>query len=92
MNIPKKPPVGEESSTTQIRLARTRTMTAAATLALVGAFIFTGTPAAIAAPASTNNYTSYAADPHAPKPSSPSFGELPRQCMEWPDCGPWPHW
>jgi hypothetical protein len=97
MNIPKTSPAGDESSSAQIRLACKCAMTAAATLAAVGAVIFAATPAALAVPTATNNDTSYAADEHAPKPSPPGpavnhsdHRDHPGWCYDWPSCDPWP--
>jgi anaerobic selenocysteine-containing dehydrogenase len=77
MSIPNASPACREPSSPPVRSARRRAVTVAAMLALATTFILAGAPAAFAAPASTNNYTSYAAggpnsgcEPHCSWPCS----------------------
>lgn len=61
MSIPKTSSAGEEQGRPRAQSVHKRTVRVAAMLGLAATFIFVGAPAAIAAPASTSNHTSYAA-------------------------------
>lgn len=61
MRIPNASPACGEPSSPPLRPARRRAVTVAAMLTLAATFILAGAPSAIAAPAATNNHTSYAA-------------------------------
>lgn len=74
MIIPETPPASEAPRSAHAQSLHKRTMMVTATLLLLTGFVLAGAPAAVAAPASTNNYISSALDRTAlPCGSEPGF-------------------
>jgi hypothetical protein len=85
MIIPNAAPAWGEPSNDPVRPLHKRTVTVVAMLALTATFIFGAAPAAIAAPASTNNHVPYAAG----GPNNDCEGHRDSEQCESPQCE-WP--
>lgn len=87
MIIPNESPASGEPSSSRVRSARRRSVTVVAMVALATTFIFASAPApaAIAAPVSMNNHTSYAAG----GPNGDCRGRFDSDCEGPPECR-WP--